>query len=107
MKRLNCPYLSADFELTDERAAHIAERHPEVLPAHAAEIAETLADPDSVRASTHDRDAKLFARWFTNIRGGKHVIVVVVGERARGRHWVSTAYVARKLAPGVVEWQRP
>lgn len=104
---MKCPYLGVDVELTDERAEHIAERHPELLPSHVTEIAEAPADPDEVRQSSRSRDAKLFTRWFAGLRGGKHVIVVVVGGQLRGRHWVSTAYIAGKLAPGVAEWQRP
>ena len=45
------------------------------------------------------------SRWFDNIKGGKHVVVVVVSEHS-GRHWVVTAYLARRLAEGVVEWKR-
>jgi hypothetical protein len=35
------------------------------------------------------------------------VVVVVVSEaEAGGRHWVITAYMARRLAEGGVEWTR-
>ena len=51
--------------------------------------------------------ARLFTRWFESVRGGKHIVVVVVSESAPGsRHWVITAYIARKLAKGDIEWKR-
>jgi len=31
---LPCPYLKTHVELTDEREAHIREKHPELLPAY-------------------------------------------------------------------------
>jgi hypothetical protein len=35
------------------------------------------------------------------------VIVVVVTDAAPNeRHWIVTAYIARKLAGGVIEWTR-
>ncbi|MEW6325811.1 MAG: hypothetical protein AB1515_10550 [Nitrospirota bacterium] len=41
------------------------------------------------------------------MRGGKHVVVVVVTEaEPASRHWIVTAYVARRLAGGKVEWKR-
>jgi len=41
------------------------------------------------------------------LHGGKQVVVVVVSDAAaNGRHWLITAYIARKLAQGDVEWTR-
>ncbi len=100
-----CPYLKGEVEVTAERERHIAERHPDLLPEHRDRIAETLAAPDQVRRSIRFGSAKLFSRWYTDLRGGKHVVVVVVCEFAPGeRHWIITAYMARKLAEGEVEW---
>ena len=105
--RFSCPYLSAEVELRDERERHIAENHPDLLPEHRDRIKETLADPDQVPVSARFRSARLFSRWFTGVRGGKHIVVVVVSERSMvGRHWIITAYIARKLAGGEIEWER-
>jgi len=101
----NCPYLHGEVELSAEREGHISERHPDLLPAYRDRLRQTLADPDQVRRSARLANARLFSRWFDNIRSGKHVIVVVVSEHA-GRHWVVPAYLARKLDEGVVEWKR-
>jgi hypothetical protein len=107
VSRFSCPYLQGEVELTEERERHIAERHPELLPEHRERIAETLADPDQVRKSTRFGSAKLFSRWYTDLREGKHVVVVVVSKREpHARHWIITAYMARKLAQGDMEWER-
>jgi hypothetical protein len=103
----HCPYLNAQVELTDERERHIAERHPDLLPEHRQRIADTLVAPDQVRRSARFASARLFTRWFESVRGGKYVVVVVVSESApSGRHWIITAYIARKLAKGEIEWKR-
>ena len=93
-------------KLSGEREAHIAERHPDLLPEHRERIGTTLADPDQVRRSPRFGAAKLFSRRFPDARGGKHVVVVVVSSGEDGRHWIITAYIARKLAEGEVEWAR-
>ena len=107
MMRFPCPYLNAEIEWTEERERHITERHPDLLPEHRAQIPETLADPDLVRRSARFGNALLFSRWYTGLRGGKHLVVVVVNEgKAGGRHWIITAYLARNLAGGEWEWKR-
>lgn len=94
------------MELSEDRERHIAERHPELLPEYRDWIATTLAGPDTVRRSSRFADARLFTRWYDDLRGGKHVVVVVVSAAGTGRHWVITAYIARRLAAGEVEWAR-
>jgi hypothetical protein len=60
-----------------------------------------------VRRSSRLANARLFSRWFGSLRGGKHVVVVVVTEPAPGhRHWIVTPYIARQLAGGAIEWKR-
>lgn len=107
MAKYPCPYLKGEVELTDERVRHIAERHPDLIPEHQYRLAETLAQPDQIRRSNRFEGARLFSRWYTDIRNGKHVVVVVVSEREPGeRHWIITAYIARSLAEGEIEWKR-
>lgn len=107
MNLFQCRYLGGEVELTDERERHIAQTHPELLPEHQAALAATLADPDQVRRSVRFGNARLFSRWFTSLRGGKYVVVVVVSDvDSINRHWIITAYIARKLAEGAIEWQR-
>ena len=105
--RFFCPYLSAEVELTDERAQHIRANHPDLLPEHRSCVANTLADPDQVRRSRHFANARLLSRWFEPLRGGKYVVVVVVSDLSpKGRHWIITAYISRRLAEGDIEWAR-
>lgn len=107
MALLPCPYLAGVVELTEERERHIAEQHPDLLPEFQDALVTTLADPDQVRRSVRFANARLFTRWFDNVRSGKHVVVVVVTDAApRERHWIVPAYMARKLAGGVIEWTR-
>jgi hypothetical protein len=107
MIRFPRPYLRREIKLTEARERHIAERHPDLFPEHRSCIAETLADPDQIRRSTRLRNARLFTRWFDSVRGGKHVVVVVVTDVATSRrNWVVTAYMARKLTEGDIEWTK-
>jgi len=103
-----CPVLKAEVELTEEREAHIAERHPDLLPEHRQRVAEVLANPDQIRRSIRFGKARLFSRWYTDLQRGRHVVVVVVSEPGgrRKRHWIITAYLAVKLVEGEVEWNR-
>jgi len=106
MARFPCPYLQGEVELTEEREHHIAERHPDLLPEHREHVAEMLAGPDQVRRGARFGNARLFARWCESVRGSKHVVVVVSNTTPSDRHWIVTAYLARKLVEGEVEWQR-
>ena len=65
-----CAYLGGEVQLSGEREAHIAERHPDLLPEHRARIGTTLAAPDQVRRSRRFGAAKLFSRWFSEVKGG-------------------------------------
>jgi len=51
------------------------------------------------------RHAWPYSRWYPEVRGGKHVVVVVVSGPP-DRHWIITAYLARRLAEGEAEWKR-
>jgi hypothetical protein len=102
-----CPYLGGNVDLTAEREEHIAEHHPDLLPAYRERIIRVLEEPDQVRRSSRCVHARLFSRWFPDLLGGKYVVVVVMTDaRTPARHWVVTAYLARRLAEGGVEWRR-
>ncbi|MGH7390541.1 MAG: hypothetical protein ACREM3_13945 [Candidatus Rokuibacteriota bacterium] len=106
-RRFPCPWLRGDVELSEERELHIQERHPELLPAYRDKLAEVLADPDMIRRSVRAEAARLFSRWYTDVRQGRHVVVVVFSEHdPSARHWIVTAYTARILAAGEIEWHR-
>ena len=102
-----CPYLGSEVHLTEEREKHVAENHPDLLPEHLDKIVDTLADPDEVRRSARFADARVFSKWYASLRGGKFVVVVVITEAgSASRNWIVTAYIARKLVGGNVEWKR-
>ena len=89
------------------KGRHIIENHPDLLPEHRQRIGQTLADPDQVRISSRFKDSRLSSRWFANVRGGKYIAVVVVSESITvRRHWIITAYIARRLVGGEIEWKR-
>jgi len=107
MRIFPCPYLKGEVELTDERQAHVAHTHPDLLPEYLAQIGQTLANPDQVRRSVRMSTARLFYHWFKDVRRGKYIAVVVVSEATPTvRHWIITAYITRRVANGEVEWTR-
>ena len=107
IRRFWCPQLNAEVELTEERERHIEEKHGELLPAHRGKIAEVLADPDIIRRSGQADSERLFSRWYTDLGRGRHVVVVVVSHASEpARHWIVTAYMARRLPTGGIEWRR-
>lgn len=103
-----CPYLATPVVRTAERERHIRAAHPDLLPAHRARMIAPVSNPDRVGRSARMRNARVFSRWYDDDRGGKHVVVVVLGEPARAgvRHWIVTAYLARRLTQGAIEWER-
>lgn len=62
MHRLDYPYLGSPVELSDERADHIARRHPELSNNPARFIAETLLDPEEIRSDSRFPRTRLFSR---------------------------------------------
>jgi hypothetical protein len=100
--------LGGFVELTGEREKHIAAYHPELLPGHMDFLRETLEAPDQIRRVRRNPEARLFSKWYSGFKGGKHVVVVVVSHarNAGQRHWIVTAYVARRLARSEAEWKR-
>lgn len=106
MASFTCPRLGGEVELTEEREDHIGLAHPDLLPQHTDLLAQTLSDPDLIRRSTRSSDSRLVSRWFPELRGGKHIVAVVVTDSASGRRWLVTAYISRKLVQGDIEWQK-
>jgi hypothetical protein len=72
-------------------------------------IGEAIRDPDQVRSDLRFPGTRLFSRWFDDLLKGK--ILVVADELSAEhtsitRHWIVTAYPARRVTQGVVEWSR-
>ena len=99
-----CPYLDAAVELTEERWQHIAAQRPELDPER---LARTLVDPDRILVHESRPDQRLFCRLFPDLPGGKQVVVAVVTEAERDRHWIVTAYSTRRIRrQGETLWTR-
>ena len=78
------------------------------MPEHGRRIAETVAEPDEVRTDADYPNTRLFLRWYDDLRGGKYVAVAVVSDQpSAARHWIVTAFLARKPPKGDIEWKRP
>lgn len=93
--------------MTDERVTHIGLKHSDILTDVQSYIGDTIGSPDEVRLSVKDSEVRLFVRWFPQLLSGKYSIVVVrTNEAPELRHWIMTAYIARRLTGGTVEWQR-
>jgi hypothetical protein len=88
--------LGRPVELSDERRAHILDRHPSVAP-FLERTQEVLLRPEAVRRSTYDPEVLLFSRFYSDILGGKHLVIVV---KIDGRCFVLTAYLTRRRAGG-------
>lgn len=104
--KFDCPYLGGSVELSENRAQHICERHPELGERLEELLSRVLAGPDEVRGSKRDSAARMFSCWIEDMRGGKHVVTVVVSEQSSERHWITTAYITGRLAEGEVLWTR-
>lgn len=82
-------------------------QHPELLPEYEPAVKEAVINPDSVRKSARFQNARLFTKFFENIRGGKYTVVVVVSDtKPEQRDWIITAYITRKLSDGEIEWEK-
>lgn len=92
-----CPYFNAPVILSGARAQHIIETHPGTWPDYREEIQATLANPEFIWESQQDPDATLLARWFSHIRTGRYIVIVVISPPLQKQHWIITAYTARKI----------
>lgn len=108
MTWLACPHLGADVELTDERWEHIVYRHPLVAILGVETVAKALADPDFIGTRI---DCLGFVIHPPGVPRGYSMVVVVRWSEggtapATIRHWVVTAWVARRPGPWEVIWER-
>lgn len=95
MRKYKCK-ISKTVELTIERENHIVEYHPDVKD-YLPKIQEVLKNPDQIRKSKHDPKVLLFYRYFSNIRGGKYLVVVA---KINERNFVLTAYLTDRILTG-------
>lgn len=106
-QRFPCPFLGTDVELTDEREAHIRQKHSDVLGEGFDLIAQTLAAPDLIRGDAAAPNTLKFSRWYHVDSRGRNAVVIVVSDQGPPRRdWIVTAFVARRVPEGNVIWRR-
>lgn len=64
------------IELLEERWKHIVSEHPEMYE-HQEKLPLVLAAPDYVKRSKRDENVLLYYRYFSELFGGKFLLVVV------------------------------
>jgi hypothetical protein len=103
----DCPYLGGEVELTDERERHIHERHADLIPGLEDLVGGTLLGPDAIHPSASYPTRLLFSRWYSELLGGKYVLVAVETQPVEPmRYWIVTAHMLRKPVPGEAIWRR-
>ena len=95
-------YAGRAVRLTDERQAHILE-HPE-MAGQTARIAETLARPETVVATTVDESVCVYGRFYEQTPvTSKHLQVAV--KLSSTDAFVLTAFYSRRPKKGVLVWR--
>jgi hypothetical protein len=104
MLKFPCTFLDAVVELSEERRQHILTQRPEL---DVERLGRVLSDPDRILAHEARPEQRLFCRLEPDLPGGKQIVVAVVTELERERHWVITAYTTRRIRrQGEVLWSR-
>jgi hypothetical protein len=91
------------IHLTDERWNYITSQHPEIKP-YKDRLGEVASGTDLIKKSRSDKDVWLYYRFFTDIFGGKYILVVV--KREESRHFVVTAYITDYIKGGELVWEK-
>ena len=89
-------------ELSEERAQHIAERHPDLWLERSERLGEVLRDPDWIQTDARDQrsNKQIFVRRYTHL----YTVVVVIIETQYA--WVIHASRISRRLKGVILWQR-
>ncbi len=104
----SCPPLGSDVELTDERRAHVEQRHPEIVHVGWDAIYTAAEDPDCILTDRNYPQTWLLVQWREDVLRGKYVVAVIrQDDEPSRRFWLVTAYISRKPPSGEVTWKRP
>ncbi len=106
-----CPFFNGHVEVTEEREEHIRSSHLEAALALLEALDETVRSPDLVLRRSEAESEWAFVRALGSEAITNYALVIVVRDRVGSesgtvRHWVVTAYIARRLPRWRVEWQR-
>ena len=88
-----------EVNLSEEKWKHIVDGHPEVKR-FAGKIKKVLTMPDLVKLSKRDPGVHLYYKFFNEIYGGKHLLVVVNGHAKT----ISTVFITDKIKVGETIW---
>ncbi len=100
--KFQTPQLEHLVELSEERAQHIAERHPDLWLERPDRLGEVLRDPDWIQTDARDQrgNKRLFVRKYTHL----YTVVVVIIETQYA--WVIHASRISRRLNGDILWQR-
>ena len=100
--KFQTPYLEQLVELSEERAQHIAERHPDLWLERSERLGEALRDPDWIQTDARDQrgNKRIFVRKYTYL----YTVVVVIVETQYA--WVIHASRISRRLKGDILWQR-
>ncbi|MDP8908802.1 MAG: hypothetical protein M3N47_06725 [Chloroflexota bacterium] len=87
------------------KGAEATHEHPDLLPTFRERIAEFSAIRTRCDEAANSGAHGSSQRWFEDVRGGKHILVVVALDRPPVAS-AATAYIARRLSGGILEWTR-
>lgn len=87
--------------LSLEKRLHIKQRHPEV-DKYFLKIPEILLSPDLVKISKKDRNVHLYYKHYTNVFGGKYLLVVSSNKNKE----IITFFITDKIKVGETIWQK-
>lgn len=88
------------IRLTEERWQHMIERHPEIKN-HLSKIQTTIQNPDVIIANHYNRNERYYHKYFKSL---KNYLIVIIEYR---KHFIITAFIARKIKKGEILWKRP
>ena len=96
-----CPALGdVEVELTLERSIHIQKAHPADSALILEHLQAVVAQPDVSLRSQDNEQEYLLSREFELGTGSKHIVAIIVEQRAPRRFWIVTAFVTRRLSRG-------
>lgn len=90
-----------EVHLNREKFIHIKQKHPEVK-SFIEKIPEVLKLPDLVKLSKKDAEVHLYYKFYNEIFGGKHLLVVTNSKRKT----ILTVFVTDKIKVGETIWQK-
>lgn len=87
------------IRLTDERWKHVVNRHPEIK-SYIEKVKTTIKDPEILVSNPYHPYEKYYHHFFPRLKN----YIIVILEQQKG--FIITAYIARKIKKGKIEWKK-